>query len=268
MTNLPWRYAYASVIGTSHTKSGLPCQDACACQEIVSPSGETVLVAVVSDGAGSANRSQFGSQLACALFVDEINALFETDGAIENVTREFCEKWLTRFQREIKVRAEEEGATPRDFACTFLAAVVGANCAAFCQIGDGAIVVQSSVTPGDYDWIFWPEKGEYENQTFFATDSAAATHLQYALALHGVNEIALFSDGLQRLALHMESQTAYAPFFRPMFPPLYKAADGYASELSSALAQFLSSKRVQDQTDDDATLVLATRLLLSSPASE
>lgn len=265
---LPWRYAYASVIGTSHTKSGLPCQDACACREIVSPSGETVLVAVVSDGAGSADHSQIGSHLACELFVGEITSLFEVRGSVEDVTKEFCEKWLTRFQHEIEVRAEAEELLPRAFACTFLAAVIGMGCAVFLQIGDGAIVVQSSVTPGDYDWVFWPEKGEYENQTFFATDATAAAHLQYALALHSVNEIAIFSDGLQRLALHMESQTAYAPFFRPMFPPLYKAADGHASELSSALVQFLSSKRVQDQTDDDASLVLATRLSLLSAETE
>ena len=265
---LPWRYAYASVIGTSHTKSGLPCQDSCACRELTAPSGETVLVAAVSDGAGSADLSQIGSQLACELFVGEITSLLETNKTVEDVTKELCQEWLNRFQREIAVRAEDAETMSRSYACTFLAAVVGANCTAFCQIGDGAIVVQSVMTPGDYDWVFWPEKGEYENQTYFATDSTAANHLQYSFATHSVNELAIFSDGLQRLALHMETQTAYAPFFRPMFPPLYNAADGYSPELSSALAQFLSSKRVQDQTDDDSTLVLATRLPLSPPASE
>ena len=265
---LPWRYAYTSVVGTSHTKSGLPCQDACACQEIMAPSGETVLVAVVSDGAGSADRSQVGSQLACALFVDEIKALLETNGTVESVTREFCEKWLNHFQHEIKVRAEEEEVTPRDFACTFLAAVVGTGCAAFFQIGDGAIVIQPQDGVDEYCWQFWPEKGEYENQTYFATDASAAEHLQHDVLARQIDEVSLFSDGLQRLALHMETQTAYTPFFRPMFAPLHKAADGHSLELSSALAQFLSSKRVQDQTDDDTSLVLATRLSLLSPTTE
>lgn len=268
MITLPWRYAFASVIGTSHIKSGSPCQDASDCRIITASSGESVLVAVVSDGAGSADHSQIGSQLACALFIDEITTLVEAKGIVEDVTPEFCKQWLIRFQHEIENRAEAEGVAPRAYACTLLAAVVGATSSAFCQIGDGAIINQPLDSPGEYCWIFWPEKGEYENQTYFATDPIASDHLQHTFFPHRINEVALFSDGLERLALHMESQTAHAPFFRPMFMPLYKAPDGYSQELSLALSQFLSSKRVQDQTDDDASLVLATRLPAPTPVTE
>ena len=266
MITLPWRYAFASVIGASHTKSGLPCQDASDCQILMAPSGEAVLVAVVSDGAGSADRSHIGSRLACALFMGEMATLFESGGVVADVTEGFCKLWLTRFQHEIASRAEAEGVSPRAFACTFLAAVVGDSRSAFCQIGDGAIVNQPQDSPGEYCYMFWPEKGEYENQTYFATDPLAASHLQHDAPPYRINEVALFSDGLERLALHMESQTAYAPFFQPMFAPLYKAADGHSQELSVALNQFLSSKRIQDQTDDDTSLVLATRMTASSPS--
>jgi len=267
MMTLSWRFAFASVIGTSHTKSGLPCQDASICRTLTASSGEPVLVAVVSDGAGSADRSQIGSQLACALFMDEMVTLFGTGGVVEDVTEVFCKQWLISFQHEVGSRAEAEGVMPRAFACTILAAVIGATSSAFCQIGDGAIVTQPQDSPGEYCYIFWPEKGEYENQTYFATDPLAADHLQYDFSPHQINEVALFSDGLERLALHIESQTAYAPFFRPMFMPLYKVPEGQSQELSSALGQFLSSKRVQDQTDDDASLVLATRLPLPVSAT-
>ena len=265
MTNLLWRYAYASVIGTSHTKSGLPCQDACNCRSLTTSSGEEVLVAVVSDGAGSADRSQIGSQLACELFIDEVATLLESKGAVEDITSEFCRQWLTRFQSEVENRAEAEETNARAFACTLLAAVVGISSAAFCQVGDGAIVIQPQDSEGDYCWIFWPEKGEYANQTFFATDPNAGAHLQHEVVPYQINEFSLFSDGLERLALHMESQTAHTPFFKPMFVPLHEAAEGHSQTLSSALVQFLSSKRLQDQTDDDASLILATRF--SDPSS-
>jgi len=261
MMTLSWRFAFASVIGTSHTKSGLPCQDASICRTLTASSGEPVLVAVVSDGAGSADRSQIGSQLACALFMDEMVTLFGTGGVVEDVTEVFCKQWLISFQHEVGSRAEAEGVMPRAFACTILAAVIGATSSAFCQIGDGAIVTQPQDSPGEYCYIFWPEKGEYANQTFFATDTGAGLHLQHETVPYQIHEIALFSDGLERLALHMETQTAHTPFFKPMFVPLHKASDGYAETLSSSLDQFLSSKRVQDQTDDDTTLVLATRFL-------
>ena len=198
----------------------------------------------------------------------EIITHIEGGGAVEEITRGFCNQWLISFQHEIKSRAETEDLSPRAFACTLLAAVIGATSSAFCQVGDGAIVTQPPDSPGEYCYMFWPEKGEYENQTYFATDPLAADHLQHDSSPHQINEVALFSDGLERLALHMESQTAQAPFFRPMFMPLYKAPDGHSQELSSALGQFLSSKRVQDQTDDDASLILATRQPSPSSVTE
>jgi hypothetical protein len=69
----------------------------------------------------------------------------------------------------------------------------------------------------------------------------------------------MFSDGLQRLALVYESQTAYTPFFEPMFSVLRKADLAACDTLSDQLARFLSSPKVNERTDDDKTLVLATR---------
>ena len=50
--------------------------------------GSEVLVAVASDGAGSAKRADVGSALACSLFLQEMEALL-TDGEIESITEDF-----------------------------------------------------------------------------------------------------------------------------------------------------------------------------------
>lgn len=263
-----WRYAFTSVRGTSHFKTNSPCQDAGDCQVMQSTSEEHILVAAVSDGAGSAERAQDGSALACSLIMAEVSTLLEAGRDISDITKEFCAGWLTRFQNEVAQRADANGLPPRAYACTLLVAVISAEVAVFFQIGDGAIVILPRDAPDDYSWIFWPEKGEYENQTYFATDAQAIDHLQYTVETHPVYEVALFSDGLQRLALHMESQTAYSPFFSPMFASLRSLPVGHSENLSVALEQFLSSKRIQDQTDDDSTLILATRLVIPRPASE
>ena len=52
-----WRTAHASVIGTSHTATGAPCQDAGDCEVLAAADGSEILVAAVADGAGSAKRS-------------------------------------------------------------------------------------------------------------------------------------------------------------------------------------------------------------------
>jgi hypothetical protein len=259
-----WRFVHASVIGSSHVKAGLPCQDVHACRVIADVSGAPVLTAVAADGAGSARYAEVGARLACDWFMAAAGDHFAHGGRVTDLTHGRVGDWIVRWQESIKKRAEAEDGRPRDFACTILAAVVGEDAAAFFQVGDGAIVVADQRTPGDYCWVFWPEKGEYENVTAFATEPDALDHLQHCLVDGAIDEVAIFTDGLQRLALHMQSQTVHLPFFRPMFAPLRHGQAGYMEELSVALVQFLGSEAVNSRTDDDKTLILASRL---SPAT-
>jgi hypothetical protein len=254
-----WKFIFASVVGTSHTKAGTACQDASACQLLTDGEGSPVFVAVVADGAGSARRSEAGAALACSLFIEEMTSLFELGGAVREITPDFSKAWLTRFHNEITLRAEAEDLKPRDFACTLLAAVVGTDSAVFLQIGDGAIVVSSREEPDEYNYVFWPQQGEYANVTNFVTDPAAHEMLEHTLVAGPIDEVALLSDGLQSLALHYESRTAHAPFFRPVFSWLRPATPGHSEKLSSSLASYLGSQKVNDCTDDDKTLILATR---------
>src|SRR5215207_4421812 len=150
-----WKHISASVVGTSHSRTGATCQDSNGCRVFTAGDGAQVLVAVASDGAGSASRSEEGSSLACSLFLSEMQALFnEGGGDVRQVNREFLEGWLISLKREIDLRAEHEGLTARDFACTFLAAVVSEDCAIFAQIGDGAIVVPDPDEPEEYCYVF------------------------------------------------------------------------------------------------------------------
>jgi hypothetical protein len=250
-----WRYALASVVGASHRTSSQPCQDASRCQVVRSRRDGPVLVAAVSDGAGSASHSQAGATLACTLFVDAVASHLASGGRLSLLDRPFLHAWLARFQDQVAARARDASLRTRDYACTFLGAVVGRSRATFCQVGDGAIVVG----PDPYQCVFWPAQGEYANQTFFATDPAAAEHLAVQTLQARLEDVALLSDGLQRLALQVAARTAHSPFFRTVLAPVRAARPGHAAHLSAALATFLASPAVADRTDDDTTLVLATR---------
>ncbi len=252
-----WRYAYASVTGTSHEKTGSVCQDAGSCR-VVETSGGPVLLAMASDGAGSARRSEEGARLAVAQFLDDFGAACREHG-IAAIDRTFILGWLAKLRRRIVARAARAGIRSGEFACTALGAVVADDRAVFFQIGDGAIVVSRRHRPGEYDWVFWPQHGEFANTTNFVTQNDAARALEIEVRPGPFDEVALFTDGIERLVLDLKGKTAHAPFFRPLFGWLAGTKPPLTSETSPALAQYLGSKQVCDRTDDDKTLVMATR---------
>ncbi|MCA9241884.1 MAG: hypothetical protein KDA37_16855, partial [Planctomycetales bacterium] len=71
----------------------------------------------------------------------------------------------------------------------------------------------------------------------------------------GFEEVALFTDGLERLALKFEGQTAHAPFFAPLFQAVRDTRDSQG--LNEELSRFLKSEHVQNRSDDDKTVILA-----------
>jgi hypothetical protein len=263
-----WRFAYASVAGTGHVRRGQAVQDVSTCLLLPLADGTEVLVAGVSDGAGSATRGADGASTACASFVEAVAGDLAQDGpsAVECEAQwaRFVADWLSGFQGQIQARAESEGQRPRDYACTFLGAVVTPERAALLQIGDGAIVLDAE-DPAVYDAFVWPQRGEYANETFFATDPAAFERVASDVVSRRIEEIALLTDGLQSLVLDQQQQRPHAPFFRSMFRVIRGAPAGHAAELSGALAIFLASPSVHARTDDDVTLVLATRRPVPSP---
>ena len=256
---MSWRWALASAVGSSHARQEAPCQDAGACELVLTPAGEPVLLAAVADGAGSAKRAEAGAQLTCSLAIAAVKGLLASGGSVADVTRPFVEDWLAALRDEVAALAGTEGLAPRDYACTVLSAIIGPGSAVFFQVGDGAIVVSGPGADDAYELVFWPGTGEYENTTFFATEPDAPDHLEHGFFTRPVDEVALFSDGLQRLVLHYESRTAHTPFFRSMLSVVRTAEDNALPGLSGSLEAWLSSPQVNDRTDDDKTLILATR---------
>jgi hypothetical protein len=254
-----WKYAFSSVIGTSHVKSGKPCQDSSICDVIQQDNGIPALVAVVSDGAGSAKYSDIGSSLACSLFINEIETFFAKGNKVENLSKKWSLHWLEKFQAQISTKAKEASCSSREFSCTLLVAVITDDAAAFIQIGDGAIIIANESEPDIYNWVFWPMNGEYENTTFFATEKQASERLEFDLHIGRIYELAIISDGLQRLALHYQTQSVHNPFFLTFFFALRELNKGTSKKYTKALSDFLNSNQVNERTDDDKSLILATR---------
>jgi hypothetical protein len=248
-----WKLVYGSVRGTSHVQSGQPCQDHCAGSVV-----GTVVVAACSDGAGSAELSHLGSGCAVERLLDEAT---QSLGDIAP-GREAIEAWVDAVRARVLEEASAKGVPPRQMACTLLGAVVGDAWGAFVQIGDGAIVFDGEA---GYELAFWPDNGEYANTTRFLTDEDYREHLRIEIVDRRVSELALLTDGLQMLALDFALGRVHSPFFAPLFRTV---RNGPAEDmLRASLVEFMDSNRVNDRTDDDKTLLLATRNTSDAPAS-
>jgi Protein phosphatase 2C len=219
-----WRVAGASVRGTSHIEFDIPCQDYCSYQRLPIGSSSGLIIAI-ADGAGSARFSETGARVV----VDHLLKIIDQSEAT----------------------ALQQGEELREFGCTILFALVGELASFFVQIGDGAWIVKRN---DQYLAATWPSDGEYVNETTFLTSPNWAESIRCQL-IDNVSAVAGFTDGLQRLALQLDNQTVYAPFFDPLFSVLRTSEDD--SSLISPLMEFLASERVSDRTDDDKTLVLA-----------
>lgn len=258
MARPSWRAASACEVGTSHIGSGTPCQDNAA-HGIIRTKEGPVLVAVVCDGAGSSAHSEIGSWLASTTFLELVEVHFENGGRLVDIDRDKVVGWIASTAERLTVRAREDGNTPKDYSCTLIAAIVGNKAAAFAQIGDGAIVVSHGEADG-WSWVFWPQHGEYANQTVFVLSDNAVDALEFSLAPRRIDELAMFSDGIERMVLHGATKAVNAPFFDKMFVPVRASkARGLDQNLSEKLKNYLGSPVVNARTNDDKTLLMATR---------
>jgi len=257
--NGPWRVASASVIGTSHKSRGTPGQDAFLV-EIAECKDEQILIVAVSDGAGSARAADVGSRTAVASVLEQARAWLSTNPPLNTLTQAIMVEWLKGVREQIADIASEAESEMRDYAATLLVALLGPDYAAFCQIGDGAIVVLTEEQ--EWAWVFWPQHGEYANTTHFVTDNNALENLEFDAGSRTIAELAMFSDGLEAMVIDYRSRAAHQPFFNRMIGPLRQVkAAGTDPILSKHLDTFLCSPTVTERTDDDVTLILASRQL-------
>jgi hypothetical protein len=246
-----WTVASVSVTGTSHAEAGLTCQDFQG--SVILPCG--TLVAVVADGADSALQGGLGAQLAVHQVLERAREATVSLRTIESAQAELT-KWVFAARTGLEAEAELRGIGLPDLATTLLVSLVSTGFVCVAQVGDGAIVSRDSV--GDIQLLTEPVFGEYANETTFLTSTGFKIALQVTSWKGKVEQIMLFTDGLQRLALQWPGPVAYRPFCAPLFIFITQPDLNHEEQIRT----FLSSARIRQRGDDDLTLVLASRPIL------
>lgn len=249
-----WRTLAASVQGAGHQRNGQLCQDAHCCR-ILPPS---LLIASIADGAGSASLAEVGATTAAQAAVTAID-LPEDSWSPEEPTDEFWRTCLVdaclAAQKAVHEAATAHDTDIRELASTLILVVATPTQVAAIQIGDGAVVIDDEA--GEMLALTTPQSGEYINETVFLLSPGAIEQAQITIWNGAIAHLALFTDGLQMLALNMPDETPHPPFFLPLFR---FAATASGETSSQQLASFLSSERIATRTHDDTTLLLATRI--------
>lgn len=245
-----WRVVGASVRGSSHYKSGTPCQDFSAYRRTFIGNAPALLIGI-ADGAGSAKASEVGAEQSVQFILHKIATSLRN---IHECTEIFSRSLFQDTRSHLDHVGGNMSLSARDLACTLLVAILLEDAAAFLQVGDGAWVVERA---GGFDCMTWPSGGEYANQTTFITSPGWADVFQFRWLDGSISAVSGFTDGLQNVALRYSSRAAHGPFFESMLKAFRSVAN--ETDLKLPLIEFLSSKRMTDRTDDDKSIVFACR---------
>jgi serine/threonine protein phosphatase PrpC len=211
-----------------------------------------VLCAIVCDGAGSAPFGGEGASVICRILSSAVREHFEQTSSLPD--DESIWNWIDHARDRLGVAAERKEVRRQAFASTLVMMLAAPQEIAVIHVGDGAAVARD--ISGGWHALSWPQNGEYASTTYFLTDDPSPrVRITRTDALY--DAYALFSDGIEDLALDQKAAIAHEPFFRSMIAPLDRSpADGRDKSLSESLAGFLDSARVCDRTDDDKSLIL------------
>jgi hypothetical protein len=249
-----WVVIGASVQGTGHIKTSLPCQDSHAFKLV----GDSIMVAAVADGLGSAERADIGSRLATMNAVSYLEEELskgipgDEDSWIELVSRGF-----TYARSKLEKEARTNQGALREYGTTLILAVLTDDWLVTGHIGDGVIVAM--LADDSLVLVTVPQNDEYINVTFPLTMPDMEQTAQFTASPIQVKALALMSDGIQHVAIRTIDNAPHGPFFDPLFRQLPGVRDMHKA--SQNLAEFMASDQICSHTDDDKTLILIGRRL-------
>jgi len=242
----------ATCIGEAHKRNGMPLQD--SFEVLANPSGEYV-IAVVSDGAGSAKHAEVGSERITSIFTKEVRRLCDESPAVSFDAFKETTSFAIQSARRSLI---DDGYSLADCHATIVATLAFDDKCFLAHLGDGLQVVLIREPSGAIAaCVSEPENGDASNETFFYTEDGWHNHLRLTEIPRDVLACFLMSDGMEEFVWNPKTGLKL-PFCRPL---LQKARDAFVSgqDLNAALNEVVSDERTNQFTNDDKTLCLVLR---------
>ncbi len=251
---MKWRAIGHSCQGTGHIASGSGCQDAVNFSILPDPDDHDVILVCAGDGAGSAKFAAMAAEFTTSKVVESLTR-FAFSG--QRIHESDVYRIMEDVFHELSVLAALQETEINEYSTTVLGGMITRTQSVFFQIGDGAIIIGNG--NDHFSPLWWPMQGEYQNSTHFLVDDPKMSNLKVMVTDDLVVEFGLITDGLQMLTLNQETKTAHQPFFTDLFRSLRQAKEPeQVTTLQAGLVAFLDSEKLNNRTDDDKTLFLAT----------
>lgn len=235
----------ASIRGALHKARDLPCQDYSR-----SRTNGNKLIAVVSDGAGSAPYSRTGAKIVCDTLCD---LLLNSD--ISHIKNDVRNAILTARQKLLfhRFNHSKTGSDLVNFSATMVGVFCQKNHGVFFHIGDGAGIAFKN---GEYEnfIISEPENGAFSCETYFYTMEDWQDCLRFT-SFENADRVLLMTDGVTGFAFSDDFYKIRRNFLIPIIEYLEK--EKRKTYAVAALRNTLNNKKAQHLNADDKTILWA-----------
>ena len=236
-----------SLVGFSHIKKKIPCQDGHAFK-----SYDNNYILAVTDGAGSSKYSHLASKFITKKLVDNLDPseLFEKTNKIK-----FKLKLIDLINKSFEeLIAREISNIPdikiSDLATTLILVIGDKERGYIFHVGDGAALILDSNNMENFI-LSEPMNGQYANETYFITMKNWEDYLRISEFNIKFDSIFLFSDGVTPFSL-IKNKKPFTKFLLPLINHIKKYKN---EDYMKGITNTLNSEKARKTTDDDKTIV-------------
>jgi len=276
-----WSYLYAYVQGKGHIEENIPCQDYCNVFQHTNYS-----ICVVSDGAGSCERSDIGSMNATSFANHHFSKLIEENKWHRAKAKIKPKEWrkvsikcLKAIKKDLEKISISEGCTLKSLSCTLIIAIHFKDKLLITHVGDG----RAGYCNNKDEWkaMLTPYKGSYSNETVFITsdiwhdEATLNKYIESKIITEKVKAFCLLTDGCENASFEcykIDEQSSipvdvnrpFKDFFHDNvsihIPNLVKAQKSQ-SELNEIWETFLKcGNDTLKNESDDKSMILAVKI--------
>jgi len=256
-----------SLIGSSHSEKGKPCQDA----HKIGHLDNNWIIAAISDGLGSCKFSDIASKIAVNTSIEYISERFHTtqNGKEHQTVLDILKESFNSAQQRIINESEKRGDELSEFDCTLTALLYDGNDIYYAHCGDGGIIALDE--EGEYHILTNQHRGEYSNMVNPLRAGESEWDFKYIEG--NFASVSLMTDGLFDYAVNpllkrYHTEPIWIDFIAPFMQiDLFRAMDVSVEKRTKILAsieEYLqnSESLTKSITDDKTIVVLANQHLI------